>query len=81
MAELAAHMERLHISVRDTTVSATVSRDPIARLMYYLNCVCSCVEPDSNDTLRRLRDYQNYHRLTSEERAALLSRTGTRSES
>ena len=40
MAELAAHMERLHHSVRDTSVTATVPDDPIARLMYYFNCVC-----------------------------------------
>ena len=72
MAELAAHMERLHISVRDTSVTATVPDDPIALLMYYFNCVCSCVEPDSSYSIRRLRDYENYHRLTSEERAQLL---------
>ena len=69
---LAAHMGRLQISVRDTSVRATVPNDPIARLMYYFHCVCSCVEPDSSDTIRRLRDYANYHRLTSEERAQLL---------
>ena len=72
MAELAAHMERLQIRVKDTTVKTTVSNDPIARLMYYFNCVCTCVEPDSSYSIRRLRDYENYHRLTSEERAQLL---------
>ena len=69
---LAAHMGRLQISVKDTTVSTTIPNDPIAKLMYYFNCVCTCVEPDSSDTIRRLRDYQNYRRLTSEEKAQLL---------
>ena len=69
---LAAHMGRL-ISVRDTpSVTATVPDDPIALLMYYFHSVCSCIEPDSSDTIKRLRDYRNYHRLTSEERAQLL---------
>ena len=69
---MAAHMQRLQVNVKDTTVSTTVPNDPIARLMYYFDCVCSCVEPDSSATIRRLRDYANYHRLTSEEKAQLL---------
>ena len=69
---MAAHMQRLQVHVKPTGVSTTVPNDPIAKLMYYFHCVCSCVEPDSSDTIRRLRDYANYHRLTSEERAQLL---------
>ena len=69
---MAAHMQRLQVHVKRTGSSTTVPNDPIAKLMYYFDCVCSCVEPDSSDTIRRLRDYANYHRLTSEERAQLL---------
>ena len=69
---LAAHMGRLQIDVKKTGVSCTVPSDPIARLMYYFDCVCACVEPDSSDTIRRLRDYKSYYLLTSEERAQLL---------
>ena len=69
---MAAHMQRLQVNVKDVTVSTTVPNDPIARLMYYFNCVCYCVEPDSSDSIRRLKDYANYHRLTSEEKAQLL---------
>ena len=70
---MAAHMQRLQVNVKDTTVSATIPNDPIAKLMYYFNSVCYCVELDSSDTtIRRLRDYANYHRLTSEEKAQLL---------
>ena len=71
-SELAAHMGRLQISMKRTSVKTTVPNDPIAKLMYYFNCVCYCVEADSSDTVKRLKDYSNYHRLTSEERAQLL---------
>ena len=69
---MAAHMQRVQVHVKNTGVNVSVADDPIAKLMYYFSCVCSCVEPDSSDTIRRLRDHANYHRLTSEERAQLL---------
>ena len=69
---LAAHMGRLQIDVKKTGVTVTIPSDPIAKLMYYFDCVCACVEPDSSDMIRRLRDYKSYYLLTSEERAQLL---------
>ena len=65
-------MQRLQVHVKRTGSSTTVPNDPIAKLMYYFNCVCVCIEPDSSDTIRRLRDFANYHRLTSDEREQLL---------
>ena len=65
-------MQRVQVHVKPTGVSVSVPNDPIAKLMYYFDCVCSCIEPDSSDTIRRLRDHANYHRLTSDERAQLL---------
>ena len=65
-------MGRVQISVKDTTTRVTVPDDPIAKLMYYFNCVTCCVELEDSD-LNRLRDYQNYTRLTSDEKAKLLA--------
>jgi len=70
---MAAIMGRTEIKVKDTTVSANVPNNDIAKLMYYIHCVCCCIEPDDNSTISRLRDYQNYHRLSSDEEAQLLA--------
>ena len=68
-----ALLGRTEINVKDTTESATVPNDPIAKLMYYFNCICGCVEPDDSSAIRRLRDYKNYERLTSDEKNKLLA--------
>lgn len=69
---MAAILGRTEIGLRDTTVGVTVPNDPIAKLMYYFNSVCSCVEPDEDATIRRLRNYSNYRSLSDEDKAALL---------
>ena len=70
---MAVSIGRTEISVKDTTQSATVPNNDIAKLMYYFNCVCSCIEPDSSYTIRRLRDYKNYASLSRDEEAQLLA--------
>ena len=70
---MAAIMGRTEIKVKDTTQNTTIPNNDIAKLMYYLNCVCACIEPDDNSTINRLRDYKNYDRLSSDEEAQLLA--------
>ena len=70
---MAAVLGQTEISVKKTGQACTVPNNNIAKLMYYFNCVCSCVEPDQSPTIRRLRDYENYVRLSSDEEAQLLA--------
>ena len=68
-----AAISRTQVHVKKTGSPTTVPDNPKAKLMYYLNCICSCVEADEDSTIRRLKDYQNnYSNLTDEEEAKLL---------
>ncbi len=63
---------KTEIGIKKTGTTCTVPNSPVAKLMYYFNCVCSCVEAEEDYEIRRLKDYTNYQRLTSEEEAKLL---------
>ena len=70
---MAAALSRVQVNVKESSSSVDVPIDPLGRLMYYFDCVCCCVEPDSSDTIKRFRDYKNHDRLTSAERAQLMA--------
>ena len=69
---MAAFMGRTEIRVKKTGYATTVPDHPRAKLMYYLNCICTCVEANNEFSIRRLQDYKNYSSLTKEEEAMLL---------
>lgn len=71
---MAFAMENVRLHVKATGTSVTVPENPRAKLMYYLSCVCDALQLDSSDTrnIARLKDYQNYFRLTEEEKSELL---------
>ena len=56
-----AYAERQQFQIRDTTKVANVPNNDIAKLMYYLNCVCYCINYNDNDIQR----YTNYSRWAS----------------
>ena len=70
---MAALMERVQVHVKETGQRTSVPDNPIAQLMYYFDCICACIEPDDSGAVTRLRDYRNYDRLTSDEKAQLLA--------
>lgn len=61
------------IDVKKTSVSCTVPNNDKARLMYYLHCMCTALDLSrTSQNLRRLRDYQNYFSLSSNETKELI---------
>ncbi len=69
---MAAMLGKTEIGIKKIGSTCTVPNSPVAKLMYYFDCVCSCVEAEEDSETRRLRNYDNYQRLTSEEEAKLL---------
>ena len=65
-------LRRTELSAKITGEPCTIPSSDIARLMYYFDCVCHCIEPDNTSTIRRLRDYNNYASLSHDEEAQLL---------
>ncbi|CAF2038812.1 unnamed protein product [Rotaria magnacalcarata] len=66
-----AYVQRNRIGFRDTSVPANVPNNDVARLMYYLNCVCTVIEYNDNN-IRRYCNCQNWSSLSSEEVRVLL---------
>ena len=68
---MAAVFGRTEVQLKKTGGPTTVPNS--LSLMYYFDCVCSCVEAESDASIRRLRNYkENYSYLSSEEEAKLL---------
>lgn len=69
----AAVLGRTEVNVKDAGYGGVIVPDsPIAKLMYYFDCVCICAEPEQSNDIRRLRNFKNYHLLSEEEEIALL---------
>lgn len=59
------------IGLKRVGTAVTVPAHPIARLMYYLRCICQVLSLDDQN-LDRLTNFTQYYTLTTEELDALL---------
>ncbi len=69
-----ALLQRTRHELKETGSDASIPDNNIAKLMYYLNCICSLLDLDLEDKpeIRRATDYKNYHRLNDDEIDKLL---------
>ena len=58
------------IGIKAIGKDVIIPEDDIAKLMYYLSCVCTVVNENTDS---KLTDFQNYHLLTSEEEELLIN--------
>ncbi|KAL3847959.1 hypothetical protein ACJMK2_018848 [Sinanodonta woodiana] len=67
-----ALLNKKDIEFKVISRSVTVPDDPRAKLMYYLDCMCTVVDlSNTSPNLQRLRNYTNYG-LTSDEKERLI---------
>ena len=66
-----AFLGQVKYNLKETGTKVVVPNDPRAKLMYYLNSICSVLELDDNPDINRLRRYQNYC-LNREDRDLLI---------
>jgi hypothetical protein len=59
------------IGVKRTGERATVADNDIAKLMYYLKCVCTTIECNDQPEIRRFTNYSNWRSLSTDEQQQL----------
>ena len=70
---MAVAIGKTDVKVKSFGEQVIVPSSDFAKLMYYFDCVCTCVKPDADATIRRLRDYRNGAHLSRDDEARLLS--------
>jgi hypothetical protein len=60
------------IGVKRTTESATIPDNDIAKLMYYMNCVCRTIKCNDDPEIQRFTNYSNWRSLSTDEQRQLV---------
>ncbi len=63
---------RNELDVKRTTRPTTIADNDVARLMYYLNCVCTSIDCNQDEDIRRFTNYGNWRYLSAEEQKLLV---------
>jgi hypothetical protein len=69
---MAAFVQTNELQIKRITVKTTVPNNDVARLMYYLNCVCTAIDCKDDENIQRFISYQNWPRLSNDERKVLV---------
>ncbi|XP_060562324.1 uncharacterized protein LOC132721954 [Ruditapes philippinarum] len=70
---MAAFFGRTKVGIQRSSINVSIANDPKAKLMYYLDCMCSVLDLSDTDNLNRLRYYGQYNSLTEKETDALVA--------
>jgi hypothetical protein len=68
-----AYIRANEIEVKRTTIQTTIPSNDVARLMYYLYCVCTTVNYTDDATIQRFISYQNWRDLGRDDQKALVN--------
>lgn len=65
-------LNRMQIGLKAASTPVTVPNNPTAKLMYYLDCMCSVLRLDDDADINRLRRYDQYLCLNHTDRNVLV---------
>ncbi|CAF1416964.1 unnamed protein product [Adineta ricciae] len=69
---MAVVLHRNEFSLEENSVSVTVPNNDVARLMYYLNCVCTAIDCNRDPDIQRFTNYRSWYSLSISEQKELL---------
>ncbi|CAF1055435.1 unnamed protein product [Didymodactylos carnosus] len=67
-----AHLQLNAFELEDITKTATVPDNDIAKIMYYLSCVCSSINYNENN-IQRYTNYAQYYVLSNDEKLEVIA--------
>jgi hypothetical protein len=68
----AVYYRRNEVGIKNISVKTNVANNDVARLMYYLHCVCTAIEIEQDAEVRRFTSYDNWAGLSVDEQTVLL---------
>src|SRR5690348_8131370 len=69
---MSAFLQINEIEIKRTGTKVTVPDNDVARLMYYLKCVCTTIDCKNDPDIQRFISYQNWQQLSVNEQKALI---------
>jgi len=69
---MAIYLQSNNITAEDIGVRVIVPNNDVARLMYYLQCVCTTIDCDNDPDIQSFTNYNNWSSLSIEDQKALV---------
>jgi len=61
---MAAFLQQTEFEIERTGVTASVPNNDVARLMYYMKCVCTAIDCNQDPEIQRFTNYHNWSYLS-----------------
>ena len=69
---MALYYERDEVHLERDSISVTVPENDIARLMFYLHCVCTSIDCNNDAEIQRFTNYNRWNLLSIDEQKVLI---------
>ena len=67
-------LQQNSVNLKATGTTCSVSSDPYAKLMYYIDCICHLIPLESIcPEIKPFRNYGNYYNLSAQDKAKVVA--------